>query len=319
MTGSCSAWYAFSGASCCRWATSRPFSRATLAWLARVSKTRRSSSTNVLTSVSRLATSSAPDGSAVGDERHDRRVLHADLGQPARQRLARREQPRPAVGQQHREVGRQLGRRHVRPAQRRRPMATIRVAGTLSRIGRQQQRRVLRPQDRAGAVHDRPLDLRQLQRPTQRPGEVVQRLEVLVPLRELECRRGSRTKRTTPRRHEHSPSVESVPDRAHEGQPDAGVRDADHAAEHDDLADHARDPASRCTTVIAHVTTTEPRTYALSVAANDRRPASRIQRGSHRRAALGRPTRRPPPRPRTSATFKSSLWHRLTPHERRRR
>ena len=60
VTGSWSAWCAFSCASCWSVATSRPLARATLAWLASVSNSRRSSSTNELTSVRRLATTMAP-------------------------------------------------------------------------------------------------------------------------------------------------------------------------------------------------------------------------------------------------------------------
>ena len=49
------------------------------------------------------------DGLTIGGERHDRRVLHADLTEPARERLAGYEQPRFVAREQQAEVDGQLG------------------------------------------------------------------------------------------------------------------------------------------------------------------------------------------------------------------
>ena len=64
------------------------------------------------------------DGLAIGGERHDRRVLHADLAEPPRQRLAGHEQPGLVAREQQAEVGGSAGRAtRWRGARRRRAPA----------------------------------------------------------------------------------------------------------------------------------------------------------------------------------------------------
>ena len=135
------------------------------------------------------------DGHAVGGERHDRRVLHPDLAEPPRQRLAGRVQPGFVARQQQAEVGGQLVGRDAGPDHV--VVAHEEPAG-LHAVphGRQQQRHVLAPQDLPRPERHRLLELVDLDRIAERPGEVVERLEVLVALASARCRRGSSTNST---------------------------------------------------------------------------------------------------------------------------
>jgi hypothetical protein len=123
----------------------------------------------------------------VGGHGHHHAVLDPDLGQPARERVTGLDQAGLALGQQHGEIGQQLAGLGADPGH---VLAPGHQTGRWLVVphGRQQQRPVLGPQDLPRSAEHLALELQQLQRPPDVPREVVQRLEVLVPLRQLRVR-----------------------------------------------------------------------------------------------------------------------------------
>ena len=223
VTGSCSAWYAFSWASCCSVATSRPLARATLAWLASVSNSRRSSSTNELTSVSRLATTIAPTvtpsvvSGTIAASFTPTSPSHPGSGSPgsnSRASLSGSSSARSAASS----AGEMLAAIDVvAPRQQAR-------CGHAGPNRREQQGTVLAAQDLASAEHHGPLELLEV-RAAERPGEVVQRLQVLVALREAHVGAVEQEQHDASTPTTSQPEVGLVPEGSDEDDPERGVRE----------------------------------------------------------------------------------------------
>ena len=203
-------------ASCCSVATSRPLARATLAWLAK----RLEEPQVVLDERADLGEpvghDHRPHRQAVGGQRNDRRILHPHLAQPPRQRLPRLEEPRRVVRQEQRQIRRQLSRRDVGARRSSSPRITRRVAGALGRTGGRRRapcspRRISRAPSTTACSSSVDLD-----RIAERPGEVVQRLQVLVTLGEPRERAVEHEQHGTTTPTTSKPEVRLVPERADE-------------------------------------------------------------------------------------------------------